>query len=343
MVDLKNPPRLSPQLPRRLLVAFSGGLDSTVLLRWLQLWRQGADAVSSWSDLEIQAVHLHHGLQPAADLFEDHCRRICEAWQIPLVVKHARPSEEACRELGVEAAARNIRWGLLMELARAQGAALVLAHHLDDQVETALLQWMRGAGLEGLSAMPVLHSVGHDADQAEAVWVWRPLLDVSKEALRDWAVSVGLRWVEDPTNLSDRHDRNRLRRDVIPILKEMRGGALASMARSIGHIQHAQHRLAEQSEADLNAVRGKGSVLNLEALQALSSLRRMAVLRAWMRGEGLRMPPARRLEEFDRQLEQAGPDSRATLEVHESEFAAGVSFRVCLRAHALHIERPRKE
>ena len=117
-----------------------------------------------------------------------------------------------------------------MELARAQGAALVLAHHLDDQVETALLQWMRGAGLEGLSAMPVLHSVGHDADQAEAVWVWRPLLDVSKEALRDWAVSVGLRWVEDPTNLSDRHDRNRLRRDVIPILKEMRGGALASMA-----------------------------------------------------------------------------------------------------------------
>lgn len=343
MVDLKNPPRLPPQIPRRLLVAFSGGLDSTVLLRWLQLWRQGSDAVSSWSDLEIQAVHLHHGLQPAADLFEDHCRRICEAWQIPLVVRHARPSEKACQELGVEAAARNIRWGQLMALARAQGAALVLAHHLDDQVETALLQWMRGAGLEGLSAMPMLHAVGHVADQAEAVWVWRPLLDVSKEALRDWAVSVGLRWVEDPTNLSDRHDRNRLRRDVIPVLKEMRGGALASMARSIGHIQHAQHRLAEQSEADLNAVRGEGSVLDLEALQALSSLRRMAVLRAWMRGEGLRMPPSRRLEEFDRQLEEAGPQSRAALEVHESEFADGVSFRVCLRARSLHIERPLKE
>jgi tRNA(Ile)-lysidine synthase len=336
MVDLKNPPKRPPQIPPRLLVAFSGGLDSTVLLKWLQGWRYGPDASADWADVEIEAVHLHHGLQPAADVFEAHCRRICEAWQVPLSVEHAKPSEQACKELGIEAAARTVRWSVFTELARSRGAALVLAHHLDDQIETALLQWMRGAGLEGLSAMPALHRMGQD-DQA--VWVWRPLLEVSKEVLRDWAVSVGLRWVEDPTNLSDRHDRNRLRRDVIPVLKEMRTGVLEAMARSIGHVQRAQQQVSEQTDADLTNVVCANETIDLGRLQCLSSLRRMAVLRAWLRREGLRMPPYRRLEEFDRQLEQAGPESRATLEVTDTAFAGGAPFRVCLRAHTLRIER----
>jgi tRNA(Ile)-lysidine synthase len=336
MVDLKNPPKPPSQIPPRLLVAFSGGLDSTVLLKWLQSWRQGPDASADWADVEIEAVHLHHGLQPAADVFEAHCRRICEAWQVPLVVEHAKPDDQACKELGIEAAARTVRWASLMALARSKGAALVLAHHLDDQIETALLQWMRGAGLEGLSAMPALHRMGQD-DQA--VWVWRPLLGVSKETLRDWAVSVGLRWVEDPSNLSDRHDRNRLRRDVIPVLKEMRAGVLEAMARSVEHVQRAQHLLSEQAEADLLGVVDANGAIELASLQKLSSARRMAILRAWLRKAGLRMPPYRRLEEFDRQLELAGPESRATLEVSDTAFAGGAPFRVCLRAHTLQIER----
>jgi tRNA(Ile)-lysidine synthase len=111
------------------------------------------------------------------------------------------------------------------------------------------------------------------------------------------------------------------------------------MARSVEHVQRAQHLLSEQAEADLLGVVDANGAIELEPLQRLSGARRMAVLRAWLRREGLRMPPYRRLEEFDRQLEQAGPESRATLEVSDTAFAGGAPFRVCLRAHTLRIER----
>lgn len=330
----------------KLLVALSGGLDSSVLLHTLIGWRATAAPGSAWSDCQISAVHLNHGLQSVATDFEDAVRSLCRSQLIPLEVVAERPTDQAIASQGVEAAAREVRHRRLREVAKRQGAVLVLAHHLNDQVETALLQWVRGAGIEGLSSMLEL-------SQFDGVWLWRPLLACSRMQLEAVAAGVGLQWVEDPTNGSLDYDRNRVRQRVIPELVALRQGAMEAMGRSISHLQSARRQLEEFAEIDLRACAinngvasepepkertGPPIALSLAAWSGLSPDRQRSVLRHWIRSHGLPMPPARRLEEFVRQLLLADSESRAEIVVEADSVARRAGFRVWLRAGQMRLE-----
>jgi tRNA(Ile)-lysidine synthase len=186
----------------RLWVAYSGGLDSHVLLH--ALVSQFAPAA-----LRLQAVHVDHGLASDAAAWARHCQRVCAALGVPLrrIRVNARPSKGE----SPEAAAREARYGALRSLLRGR-ECLLTAHHQDDQAETVLLQLLRGAGVRGLAAMPRLMPFG-------AGWLARPLLQWPREALCAYARRQHLDWVEDASNHDKGIDRNLLRQEVIPVLR----------------------------------------------------------------------------------------------------------------------------
>ncbi len=342
MANLKKPPKATPILealgrppgelrPGLLVVGYSGGLDSSVLLHALA----GQMATSAeWTGFSLQAVHINHRLQPAAQAMERHCRLFCARHAIALTVRRPAISAHQKSALGVEAAARQARRASLGdECRRKKARAIVLAHHQDDLVETMLLQWMRGAGLEGLTAMQALSDSPHGL-------LWRPLLHCDKSSLQGYAAAHQVGWVEDPSNAQTHFDRNRLRHEVLPVLRQMRAGAISAMARSIGHLQDARALLEEITANDLRACRTDSEKgLRLMPLRALGRQRMARVLRAWIALHGQPMPPSRRLDEFCRQLTAAGPESRSQLTVAPAVAGESGGFRVRLRSGFLDLER----
>ncbi len=251
--------------PISLAIALSGGADSTALLRLACVLAPG----------RVQAFHIHHGLQAAADGFERHCVALCEAWQVPLQVlrvqaRHA-PGESP------EEAARRARYAALAQAARAHGAWRVwLGQHADDQAETLLLALSRGAGLPGLAAMPARL-------EREGVTFERPLLAVPGAELRTWLRDQGIGWIEDPTNADTNFTRNRIRHQLLPALEAAFPQFRETFARSARHAAQAQGLLAEIAREDLASVREASDSIAITRLQALSPARQANVLRHWLR------------------------------------------------------------
>ncbi|HUQ28696.1 MAG TPA: tRNA lysidine(34) synthetase TilS, partial [Usitatibacter sp.] len=171
-------------------VGFSGGVDSAVLL----------DAMVEEGARPLSAVHVHHGLSPNADAWAQSCRDFCTARNVPLTVERVRVDRNAPE--GIEAAARKLRYAVY---AARPEPYVALAHHLDDQAETVLLQLLRGSGLKGVAAMPQLRAL-----PGSKVKLYRPFLALSRAALVDRAKARGLRWIDDESNASTKHDRNYL-------------------------------------------------------------------------------------------------------------------------------------
>jgi tRNA(Ile)-lysidine synthase len=286
-------------MSRALVVGLSGGLDSTVLLHLLaQIQKRNPQ------DLTLSAVHVHHGLQSAADEFANHCNALCNELTVPLQILRIAIPETAISDLGVEAAARKYRYSAIAEHLP-ENAVLVLAHHRDDLLETALLQWVRGAGLEGLSAMTAFSEM---TVAGKTFARWRPLLNESRESLLAYAQREGLCWVEDPSNESMKFARNRIRREVMPVLKSLREGADVAMARSIAHLQTARELLDSLTQQALGscAAEEKGvCMLRISRLATLGEPMAARVVRAWLKAQGAPTPPAKRLEEFLRQINEA--------------------------------------
>lgn len=220
----------------------------------------------------VVALHIHHGLQDAADAFAQHCAALCAQSQVPLhtvrVQAHAAAGESP------EDAARRARYAALAEAARAQGAATVwLGHHADDQVETLLLALSRGAGLPGLAGMPerfVRHGMAFE----------RPLLAVSGAQLRQALTEAGIPWVEDPTNADTAYTRNRIRHALLPALEAAFPAFRETFARSARHAAHAQDLLTALAADDLRQV---GDPPDIAALQALPRARQANTVRHWLR------------------------------------------------------------
>ncbi len=264
-----------PSLP--LGVAFSGGADSTALL-----WA----CARKWPG-QVRALHIHHGLQAAADDFERHCRKFCEQLQVPLWVAHtdARPQPGQ----SPEDAARQARYQALAQLAAQAGVAhLALAQHADDQVETLLLALSRGAGLPGLSAMPAHW-------QRDGLNYYRPLLAVKGQALRDELQAQGLSWIEDPSNTDQRYTRNQIRAQLLPVLQTVFPQFRDTFARSARHAAQAQHLLQTLAAEDLVRT---GQPPGLRELQALSRSRQANLLRAWLASLPGATPSSAQMEEL---------------------------------------------
>lgn len=252
-------------------IAFSGGLDSSVLLHLLADWARHEELPP------LYAIHVHHGLQSAGDAWPAHCARICEQLGIALEVVRVQVTPGA----SLEQAARSARYQAFCERLK-PGEVLLSAQHRDDQAETLLFRLLRGAGVRGLAAMPASRSLGQGG-------LFRPLLDSSRAELRKYAQSHGLAWIEDPSNADERFSRNFLRRQVMPLLAERWPQVTANIARSARHLGEAQQLLDELAALDLAAAHGVSACpwltlpsLDLSAVSALSDRRQRNLLRHWL-------------------------------------------------------------
>ena len=252
-------------------IAFSGGLDSTVLLHLL------AHLAQHHSLPALSALHVHHGLQAAADAWPAHCQSVCDALGVPLQVMRVKVQPGA----SLERAAREARYAAFMSLTEA-GDVLLIGQHRDDQAETLLFRLMRGAGVRGLSAMPAQRPLGQGV-------LLRPLLDVTRAELEAYARAHQLRWIEDPSNEDRQFSRNYLRHQVLPLLTARWPQAQASMARSAAHLREAQGLLDELAQLDLAqaATPSEFSWLGLPSLElaplaTLSAARQRNALSHWL-------------------------------------------------------------
>jgi tRNA(Ile)-lysidine synthase len=274
-------------------VGFSGGLDSVVLLDVLAAQTRGVRALS--------AVHVHHGLSPNADGWAAFCRAFCDARGIALAIERVHVDRDAPD--GIEGAARRARHAVF---AARPEPFVALAHHLDDQAETVLLQLLRGAGLKGVAAMPEVRAMPGAANR-----LFRPLLGVPRAALAAHAEAAGLAWVDDESNAATNFDRNFLRHEVAPLLDARFRGWREAASRLSRHAAESQGLLEDLARLDgVPAQAGAG--LPLGALRAAG--RRHNALRTFLAVNGIAMPGAARCAEMARQLYDARGDARVRIE-----------------------------
>jgi len=294
-----------PGIAFPLAVAYSGGADSTALLLMLARQHPG----------EVQAIHIHHGLQPAADDFLAHCEAFCSQLGVTLHVVHV--NARAATGQSPEDAARRARYAAISskfsELNKAinqQNQAqeaiktVAIAQHADDQIETLLLALSRGAGLPGLSAMPA-------SWQRDGIEFVRPLLSMTSLEIRAWLAGEGLAarhpgspnigqgWVEDPTNTDTQFTRNRIRHELIPPLDKTFPQFRQTFARSAAHAAQAQSLLAQVAADDMVKT---GNPPKIALLQDLTPERQANVLRHWLKSSHQVSPSTAQLAELQSQI-----------------------------------------
>lgn len=231
-------------------VAFSGGLDSTLLLHTAHRCFDG----------DIAALHINHQLQPNAGDCEAHCRAVCRELGVELVVEAVDVG--AINGVSLEESARNERYRVF-EKRLGPGEALLMAHHGDDQAETVLFRLVRGTGVAGLAGMPVQRPLGEG-------FLLRPLLAFDREQLSRWAARLGLQWVDDPSNDDQSFDRNFLRHTILKPLKLRWPTLLQRLSHTVEACRESDqlaYRLAQLQYASCADARG---AIGLAALRALT-------------------------------------------------------------------------
>jgi tRNA(Ile)-lysidine synthase len=278
---------------KRYWIALSGGLDSVVLLHAL------AELRPQLGPMELQAVHIHHGLSHYAAQWAEHCQQMCQRLSVPCQVIEVDAGANGGES--PEAAARTARYTAFREL-MAEGDCLLTAHHQDDQAETLLLQLLRGAGPKGLAAMPPLTPF-HKG------WLGRPLLQCSRQDLHTYALSQHLQWVEDESNTDTGYDRNFLRHEIFPRLKKRFPAATKTMSRSARRCAEAAELLAVFATQDLQLAAIQDNALSLGICRELGKVRSQHLLHHWLHEQGLPVPTEAQTEAIWNNVIQASHDS----------------------------------
>jgi tRNA(Ile)-lysidine synthase len=282
----------------RLVLGLSGGMDSMVLLDLLS-------ALRVERSFDLQALHVNHQLSPNANKWSALCAQRSRDYGVPLRV--VRVEVERDSPEGLEAAARNARYAVFEEQ---DADAVVLAHHLDDQAETLLLQLLRGAGPRGLAAMPAARPIGG----AGRPLLVRPLLEVERSHIDRYARRHGLTWVDDESNADTDRDRNYLRHEVLPRLSARFPGYRQTWLRASRNFADLSEIADAQAQADAADGLRAGGLLVLR-LRELSPARAANLLRWYLVQEGLPVPRRDQLEELLRQTTRARGDAQPSMEL----------------------------
>jgi tRNA(Ile)-lysidine synthase len=306
------------------VIGFSGGVDSVVLLDLLV-------SLSVPLEFALSAVHINHGISPRAAEWSSFCQHLCHSRGVPLETAKLKISREP--GVSLEAAAREERYRIFSKL---QADYVVLAQHLDDQAETVMLQLLRGAGVKGLSAMPVVRAIRGagikdpwqpqsgpvvDAGTPPYPRILRPLLEISRREIEDYAWGHALQWITDESNDDTAFDRNFLRRDFFPLLEKRFPSYRKTFLRASGHMAEASALLDELAVVDSSECARTGSI-EIERLRQLSFLRAKNLLRYVLTRSGAILPSTAKLEDMLRQLLASGPDAKLHVRFGSTEVGA---------------------
>lgn len=278
----------------RYWIAYSGGIDSHVLLHVASAQQHHFPHAS------FHALHINHALHRKADQWAEHCRRVCEQINIPCLVLDV----DATPAVGEspEARAREVRYQAIKKLIK-EGDCLLTAHHQDDQVETLLLQLMRGSGPKGLAAMPqwAVFGAGHLA---------RPLMEVRRDDIHSYAVANKLNWINDDSNLDTRYDRNFIRHEIVPKLLQRWPSLAQTVSRSARYCAESVEIIDDAARQQLEKINpGHSAWLPVSGLKRLSTVQQKNLLRFWIHQRGLNVPSSAQLQQILDQVLLAAPDS----------------------------------
>lgn len=275
----------------QLIVGYSGGLDSTVLLHVL--------ASHPVLHSKITAIHINHGISSSADLWQAHCQNFCSRLGIHFITEKV----EFDRSANIEEGARTARYQAFSSLLK-DNDCLILGHHQDDQAETVLLQLFRGAGIDGLAAMS-------ESGYWGANILARPLLNHSRAQLQEYANLHQLSWVEDESNQDTKYARNYLRQNVIPLLVQQWPAVVNNIARTAQHCQQAKNNLEVLAIHDLASISDNVSeqVLSIKQLSGLNDERKINILRTWLKKNQVQLPSATILQRLLHELIAARIDA----------------------------------
>ena len=291
----------------RWYIAYSGGVDSHVLLhRLVQLRAQTPQPLPP-----LHALHINHQLHPDATQWVEHCEQVCKQLQVPLhiitvdIKRQMRTSiEEAARHARYQAFAHHLN----------EGEALLLAHHLDDQIETLFLRLLRGSGVRGIASIPMQRAVGQGV-------LLRPLLTVTRQAIVDYAQREGLVWVDDPSNVDERYPRNYLRHRCLPIIAQCWPRYRQTLQRVLAWSDEAQqlHTELAQLDSDRLGIDTNSQTLSLAALQSLNRVRQKNLLRYYLQQRQLPLPSSAQLQQIIDQLTTASDDAQPLVQWQDIE------------------------
>lgn len=271
-----------------MLIGYSGGMDSHVLLQL---------AAGHTSERCVRAVYIDHQLQRQSGDWAVHCRAVCEKLAVEFdCIEVVVPADS---ERSPEEAARDARYAALASHLQC-GELLLTAHHQNDQAETLLLQLLRGAGVDGLAAMPAIKPFSGG-------WHARPLLEATRAEILQFATSRRLRWIQDQSNADTRYDRNYLRQVVMPVLTQRWPAASRNVARSAGHCAESSQLCRTMAARQLGDIADAQS-LGLRQLLALPLIEQKNALRHWIGSRGLQQPSERQLQHIVHDVMNGGGD-----------------------------------
>jgi tRNA(Ile)-lysidine synthase len=278
-----------------ILLGFSGGLDSCVLLHLLA-------QMQTQLDFKLKAIHVHHGLSSSADDWLNFCKQKCKLLDIEFDAVKVKINKKS--SLGIEGEARELRYEAIK---KKQKGFVALGHHQNDQAETLMLQLLRGSGLKGLAGMP-------EFDEKRKFW--RPMLNIKKELLEKYASENNIEYIEDESNEDINFDRNFIRKKVLPLIESRYPASIETISRSATNISEG-HQINELLALDdsKNVMSDDGSYLLIENLNKLPNLRAINLIRWWLSFNDLLMPSKKNVEELFRQVKLIKKDTSLNLKI----------------------------
>lgn len=321
----------------RLCVAYSGGLDSSVLLSLCHDFCQAYE-LSPSKKLSLKALHVHHGLSLNADAWETHCKKTCVSYSSEFISKKVTLD----KSINIEKKAREKRYQFFEEQCT-EHDVLLMAHHLNDQSETLLFRFFRGNSSKALAGIPQQRAL----NKSSSTQLLRPLLNVSKAQLHEYAVQKGLTWVEDESNCDKKYARNFIRNDLLPNIREHWPEVDKNLSRSARFFSETESLLSDLATIDLlnllnqhETLKRWGDSLDIKKFQGLSIERKKNCLRFWMDGKNVDLPPENRLLKLISFAEDLERESAGELSWKQDD--CEVVFRVfeeCLFFHINPLEK----